>query len=111
MLMTMVQASPAGQPSGTAGFLFQTFPFIIIFLIFYLLWIRPQNRRLKEHRERIAAVRKGDEVVTAGGIRARVTKVSDDEVEVEIANGVKVRIVKSTLTHVVSSGSGKPAND
>ena len=106
----MVQAAPAGQPSGATALLFQTFPFIVIFLIFYLLWIRPQNRRLKEHRETIAGVKKGDDVITAGGIRGRVTKVTDDEAEVEIANGVRVRIVKSTLTHVVS-GTSKPAND
>ena len=85
-------------------------PWLLIFVIFYLLMIRPQQKRVKEHQAAIAAVKKGDEVITGGGIRGRVTKVTDDEAEVEIANGVKVRVVKSTLTHVVSNSS-KPAND
>lgn len=85
-------------------------PWLLIFVIFYLLMIRPQQKRVKEHQAAIAAVRKGDEVVTGGGIRGKVTKVSDDEAEVEIASGVRVRVVKSTLTHVFGSGS-KPAND
>jgi preprotein translocase subunit YajC len=110
LLMTMVQAAPAGQPSGTAAILFQTFPFLVIFLIFYVLWIRPQQRRVKEHQATIAAVKKGDDVITAGGIRGRVTKVMDDDAEVEIANGVRVRVIKSTLSGVVS-GNTKPAND
>ena len=110
ILMSMVQAAPAGSPSGTAALLFQVFPFIIVFVIFYLLWIRPQQQRVKDHQASINAVKKGDDVVTGGGIRGRVTKVSDDEAEVEIAQGVKVRVVKSTITQVLS-GNVKPAND
>jgi preprotein translocase subunit YajC len=72
--------------------------------------IRPQQRRVKEHQAAIAAVKKGDDVITGGGIRGRVTKVSDDEAEVEIAQGVKVRVIKSTITHVVGANT-KPAND
>jgi preprotein translocase subunit YajC len=74
------------------------------------LWIRPQQRRVKEHQATIAAVKKGDAVITAGGIFGKVTKVSDEEAEIEIANGVRVRVVKSTLTNVLS-GQTKPAND
>ena len=85
-------------------------PWILIFVIFYVLLIRPQQRRAKEHQNEIAAVKKGDDVVTGGGLIGRVTKVSDTEVEVEIAQGVKVRAVKSTLTQVVKPKS-KPAND
>jgi preprotein translocase subunit YajC len=65
---------------------------------------------VKEHQAAINAVKKGDDVITAGGIRGRVTKVGDDEAEVEIAQGVKVRVIKSTLSQVLS-GSAKPAND
>ena len=83
---------------------------LLVFIIFYFLIIRPQNRRMKEQQSKIAAVQKGDEVITSGGIRGKVTKVSEDEVEVEIAQGVKVRVVKSTLSHVLSK-SAKPAND
>jgi preprotein translocase subunit YajC len=111
MLMTMVQAAPASGPSGgTAGLLMGIAPWLLIFVIFYLLMIRPQQRRVKEHQAAIAAVKRGDEVITGGGIRGRVTKVSDDEAEVEIASGVRVRVVKSTLTGVISDNS-KPAND
>ena len=106
--LLMVQTAPAG--GGTAQFLVGILPWLLIFVIFYVLMIRPQQRRVKEHQAAIAAVKKGDEVVTGGGIRGKVTKVSDEEAEVEIANGVRVRVVKSTLTHILS-GSGKPAND
>ena len=109
LLMTMTQAAPAGQ-SGTAQLLMGILPWLLIFVIFYLLMIRPQQRRVKEHQAAIAAVKKGDEVITGGGIRGRVTKVSDDEAEVEIAQGVKIRVVKSTISHVLT-GNAKPAND
>ncbi len=108
--MSMVQAAPAGQSGGTAQLLLGVAPWLLIFVIFYVLMIRPQQRRVKEHQAAIAAVKKGDEVITAGGIRGRVTKVADDEAEVEIAPGVKVRVVKSTLTNVLTRSS-KPAND
>ena len=106
----LMQATAASQPNGVAAFLFQTFPFIAVFFVFYLLWIRPQQRRVKEHQATIAAVKKGDAVITAGGIFGKVIKVSDDEAEIEIANGVRVRVVKSTLTNVLT-GTTKPAND
>jgi preprotein translocase subunit YajC len=104
--MTMVQAAPVGA----SDFLIGLAPWLLIFVIFYVLMIRPQQRRMKEHQAQISAVKKGDDVLTAGGIRGRVTKVGDDEVEVEIANGVRVQVVKSTLTAILSGGS-KPAND
>jgi preprotein translocase subunit YajC len=99
----------AAAPSGGSAFIVQILPLLLVFVIFYFLMIRPQQRRAKEHAATIAAVQKGDEVITAGGIRGKVTKVADDEVEVEIAQGIKVRIVKSTLSHVLSKS--KPAND
>jgi preprotein translocase subunit YajC len=108
--MSMIQAAPAAGPGGSAGLLVGILPWVLIFVIFYLLMIRPQQRRVKEHQAAIAAVKKGDEVVTGGGIRGRVTRVTDDEVEVEIAQGVKVRVVKSTISHVLT-GDAKPAND
>ena len=108
ILMSMVQASPG---SGTAQLLMGIAPWLLIFVIFYILMIRPQQRQAKAHRDAIAAVKKGDDIITGGGIRGRVTKVSDDdEVEVEIAQGVKVRIIKSTITNIITK-SAKPAND
>jgi preprotein translocase subunit YajC len=110
ILMSMIQAAPAGQTGSAAGLLVGILPWLLIFAIFYILMIRPQQRRAKEHQASIAAVKKGDEVVTGGGIRGKVTKVSDDEAEVEIAQGVKVRVVKSTITYVLTNDA-KPAND
>ena len=109
LIMTSAAAAGAADPGGV-GLFAQMIPFVLIFIIFYFLMIRPQQKRLKEHAATIAAVKKGDEVVTGGGIRGRVTKVMDDEVEVEIAPGTKVKIVKSTLSHVVGPKT-KPAND
>jgi len=100
----------AAAPSGSEAFFINVLPLLFIFVIFYLLLIRPQQRRMKQHQALIASVKKGDQVVTAGGVHGKVTKVGDDEVEVEIAQGVRVRVVKSTLTHVLT-GNAKPAND
>jgi preprotein translocase subunit YajC len=101
----------AAAPSGATAFLMQTFPFLLIFVIFYFLMIRPQQKRVREHQAMLAAVKKGDDVITAGGIRGRVTRVVDErEVEVEIAQGVKVRVVKSTLTQIINP-TAKVAND
>ena len=109
--LTMTSAAAtAGDAVGPAGIVIGILPWLLIFLIFYMLMIRPQQKRVKEHQATIAAVKKGDDVITGGGIRGRVTKVSDDEVEVEIATGTRVKIVKSTLSHVVKPNT-KPAND
>ena len=107
--MSMIQAAPAGQSSVGALINFMM-PMVLILGIFWILVWRPQQRRMKEHRATITAVKKGDDVITAGGIRGRVTKVMDEDAEVEIANNVRVRVIKSTLTGVIS-GNNKPAND
>jgi preprotein translocase subunit YajC len=109
MLMLM-QAAPAGQSSGTTGLLVGILPWVLIFAIFYVLMIRPQQQKAKQHQTSIAAIKKGDEVITGGGIRGRVTKVNDEEVEVEIAQGVKIRVIKSTISQVLAPKT-KPAND
>jgi preprotein translocase subunit YajC len=103
-------ASGAAANGGLAASLISFAPLIIIFIAFWFLFIRPQSKRMKEQQAQIAAVKKGDEVTTAGGVIGKVTKVSDDIVEVEIAQGVRVRVVKSTLTGISPLG-GKPAND
>ena len=78
-------------------------PFILIFGIMYFLLIRPQQKKVKEHQAMVAALRRGDQVVTQGGIIGKVSKVKDDnEIEIEIAAGVNVRIVRSTISQVVS---------
>ncbi|WP_299879341.1 preprotein translocase subunit YajC [uncultured Sulfitobacter sp.] len=81
----------------------QFIPLILIFAIMYFLLIRPQQKKVKEHAAMVAALRRGDQVVTQGGVIGKVVKVKDDgEVEVEIADGVKVRVVQSTIATVVS---------
>ncbi len=101
MFITPAYAQTAGGdgPSLIATLI----PFILIFLIMWLLIIRPQQKRMKEHRAMIEALKRGDQVVTAGGIVGRVTKLRDDgEVEVEIAPNVTVRVIKSTISNVLS---------
>ncbi len=88
----------------------QMVPLALIFVVFYFLLIRPQQQRAKAHAAKVDAVKRGDTVVTAGGLIGKVTKIVDGEIEVEIASGVKVRVVKSTLADVTLPG-GKPAND
>ena len=92
------------QAAGGAGGAFASFvPLILIFAIMYFLLIRPQQKKLKNHQAMVEAVRRGDQVITQGGIVGKVSKVKEDgEVEVEIADGVKVRVIKSTLASVVS---------
>ncbi len=90
-------ATPAyAQAAGGAGGAFASFvPLILIFAIMYFLLIRPQQKKVKEHQAMVAALRRGDQVVTQGGLIGKVVKVKDDnEVEVELAEGVKVRVVK-----------------
>ena len=78
-------------------------PLILIFGIMYFLLIRPQQKKMKEHQNMVAALRRGDQVVTQGGVIGKVSKVKDDgELEVEIAEGVKIRVVKSTIAQVLS---------
>ncbi|GAA6201185.1 preprotein translocase subunit YajC [Aquicoccus sp. SU-CL01552] len=86
-----------------AGAIGQFLPLILIFAIMYFLLIRPQQKKVKEHQAMVAAVRRGDQIVTQGGLIGKVSKVKDDnEVEVELAEGVKVRVVKSTIAQVTS---------
>jgi len=84
-----------------ANLLMQIVPFVMIFAIMYFLLIRPQQQRLKDHRAMVENVKRGDTVVTAGGIVGKVAKVRDDgEIMVDIADNVQVRVLKSTLSEV-----------
>ncbi|AWB48980.1 preprotein translocase subunit YajC [Gemmobacter aquarius] len=100
-------ATPAfAQATGAAGAgsAFASFvPLVLIFAIMYFLLIRPQQKKVKEHRAMVEALRRGDQVVTAGGIVGKVVKVGEDGiVEVEIAEGVKVKVVRQTITQVMN---------
>jgi preprotein translocase subunit YajC len=101
----------AAAPSGTTAFFFNIFPLLLVFVIFWFLMIRPQQKRMREHQAQINAVKKGDRVVTGGGLIGKVVKVNDNEVEVELGPNVRVTAVKSTLTQVIDPTAAKPAND
>ena len=110
MFVTPAYAQAAGGAGGGAAFA-QFIPLILIFLIMYFLMIRPQQKRAKQHREMVSNVKKGDTVITQGGILTRVASVRDDEMEVEIAQGVKIRVVRSTIAQVVSKTEPVAANN
>lgn len=100
MIAAPAYAQAAGGGLGSLGGLM---PLILIFAIMYFLLIRPQQKKAKDHRNMVSALRKGDRVVTQGGVIGKVTKVKEDnEIEVEIATGVKVRVVQSTVAQVIS---------
>ncbi|OFX11157.1 MAG: preprotein translocase subunit YajC [Alphaproteobacteria bacterium RIFOXYD12_FULL_60_8] len=87
---------------GASGQIMQILPLALIFLVFYFLLIRPQQRKAKQHKEMTANLRRGDKVVTGGGILAQVTKVEGTEVTVEIAEGVKVKLIADTISAVLT---------
>ena len=104
------QAAGAAAPAGYGSILSLAIPWVLILGIFYLLVWRPQARTQKAHRERIAAAKKGDTVVTGGGLIGKVTRVDGDEVEIELGPNVRVRALRATLSEV-RGPAGKPAND
>ena len=103
MLISEAWAQTGGGGSG--DFLVQLFPLILIFVVFYFLLIRPQQAKVKAQREMLSGVKRGDRVVTGGGIIGLVTKViGDNELQVELAEGVRVRIIKGTITDIITRG-------
>ena len=106
MLEFLAAGTAAAAPPGWLQFL----PIVGMVVIFWFLIIRPQMRQQKVHKEKIAAVKKGDQVVTAGGLLGKVIKVDEQYAEIEIAQGVRVKAVKSTIGDIVPPG-GTPAND
>ena len=90
---------------GDPNMLTSLLPFVLIFVIMYFLILRPQQRRVKQHAELVKNVRKGDTVITSGGLVGRVTKVvDDDQIEIEIADGVRVRQMRSMVSEVRTKG-------
>ena len=86
-------------------------PLVLIFVVFYFLLIRPQQKKMKAHKAKIDAVKKGDQVVTGGGLVGKVVRVDDIYADVELAPGMKVKAVKATLTDVMDATTAEPAND
>jgi len=101
MLISPAFAQDAAGGGG-ADILTSLLPLVLIFVVFYFLLIRPQQKRQKEHRNMVTNLRRGDRVVTGGGFVGQVTKVlNDNEVQVEIAEGVRVKVVRGTITSVL----------
>jgi preprotein translocase subunit YajC len=99
-----------GLGLGSSDFIYQILPFVLIFVIMYFLILRPQQRRAKQHRDLVKNLRRGDTVITSGGLVGKVTKVvDDDQVEIEVADGVRVRQVKSMVADV--RAKGEPVKD
>jgi preprotein translocase subunit YajC len=108
MFITPAFAQAAG--GGTNDMIMSLLPFVGIFVIMYFLILRPQQKRAKQHQELVKNVRRGDTVVTSGGIVAKVTKViDDDQIEIEIADGVRARQVRSMVSDV--RAKGEPVKD
>jgi preprotein translocase subunit YajC len=105
LFTTSAFAQAAGAPTGSADIMMQIAPFAIIFAIMYFLIIRPQQRRAKAQRELVQGARRGDVVVTSGGLIGRVTRAVDDqEVELELAPNIRVRLARSGIAEVRSKG-------
>jgi preprotein translocase subunit YajC len=100
------QAAPAAQ-GGTESGLLSMLPLVLMFVVLYFVMIRPQMKRAKEHKAMIEALAKGDEVVTAGGMLGKVTKLGETFVHVEVANGVELQVQRSAVTQVLPKGSFK----
>ncbi|MGF7163218.1 preprotein translocase subunit YajC [Rhodoligotrophos appendicifer] len=108
MFITPAYAQGIAAPS--SDFLVSMLPLVAIFVIFYFLLIRPQQRRAKQHQEMVTNIRRGDTIVTTGGLIGKVSKVIDErEIQVEIAENVRVRVVKSMVGEV--RVKGEPAKD
>jgi preprotein translocase subunit YajC len=103
--MFILPAFAQGSPIGGSDFFVQLIPILLMFVIFYFLLFRPQQQRAKQHREMVSNIRRGDTVVTSGGIIGKVTKVKDEnEIEVEIAENTRIRVIKSTVAEVRARG-------
>lgn len=106
-------AGAAGVPAGDTGdaFMMQMMLIGVLFLIFWLLVLRPQKQRADAHKAMVEAIRRGDRVLTAGGLYGTVTKVlNDDQVQVEIADGVRVTVMQSTIHEVLNKSEPAPAD-
>ena len=110
MLITPAFAQAAGAAGDTNSMLMSLLPFALIFVIMYFLILRPQQRKVKEHNDLVKNIRRGDTVITNGGLVGKVTKVVDDEqIEVEVADGVRIRQMRTMISGVRTKG--EPAKD
>jgi preprotein translocase subunit YajC len=111
MFISSAYAQTTAGADPTTGLIMQIAPLILIFVVFYFLLIRPQQQARKRHMEMVAQLKKNDIVVTAGGMIGKVKSVADDELRVELAPNVDVRVLRHTVTEVRSKTDPAPAND
>ena len=112
MFATPAYAQTAGAAAaGPEGMLIQFLPLIALVVLFYFLMIRPQQRRMKQHQQMLAALKRGDTVVLSSGMIGKIVRVEDKEVGLEIATGVTVKVVKAMISDVRARGEPAAAND
>ena len=113
MLITsaFAQAGAAGAADPGTSILMQMLPLVLVLVVFYFLLIRPQQQARKRHMEMVAALKKGDIVVTSGGLIGKVKSVQEDEARLELSPNVEVRVVRGTIAEVRSKTEPAPAND
>lgn len=104
-------ANAAGGAGGPQDLVMQFLPIVALLVLFYFLLIRPQQKRAKEHRESIAAIKRGDTVVLSSGLIGKVVRVEEAEVGLEIAQGVTVKVVKTMISEIRTRGAPAAAND
>lgn len=109
--MALPAAAQAAPASPGNSLMMQLVMFVPLILIFYFLLIRPQQQRQKKHTTMIAAIKRGDTVVTSGGLIGKVNKVSDTEISIDLADNVRVRVVKGMILEVRNKSEPVPAND
>lgn len=115
MFIPSAYAQTAGAAGTTAdpvaGLVSTVLPLVLIFIAFYFMMLRPQQKRVKALQTALAGLKKNDQVITSGGILGKVSKLDDQYVELEVAPNVKIKVVRATIAEVISPVSAKPAND
>lgn len=111
MQTSILNQLAAAASAGAPPVWIQYMPFVAMGLIFWFLILRPQMKQQKDHKAKLGALKKGDEVLTGGGFVGKVLKVDENYAEVEIAQGVKVKALKSTIVDVIPPAGSRPAND
>jgi preprotein translocase subunit YajC len=108
-LLILAQAAPGGEGAPQPNLLMQMFPLILIFVLFYFVLIRPQQKRQKEHEKLVAGLKSGDRVVTSAGIHGLIANVKDTTVVIKLADNIKVEFDRSAVVKVEKSGDATPA--
>ncbi len=101
------QTAPAASGGDTGSSLLSLLPLVLMFVVLYFIMIRPQMKRQKEHKTMVEALAKGDEVVTAGGVLGRVSKLGETYLHVEVANGIELQVQRSSIVQVLPKGTLK----